>query len=157
MKIRYSFARLLSCMVSVVFISAWAILLFVQQYRALLTASECGSNNGRFTLFYVHTHAYRSQVFGQYPSRYGAIQYHIGCHHQRRETLSGFLPICTGLTSDVLPKAPSCQTAEGSQAGVSTGNALSYSPQFLNKRHRAHTTSVRLTTIKLYCQYPRFK
>ena len=32
-------------------ISAWAILLFVQQYRALLTASECGSDNGRFTLF----------------------------------------------------------------------------------------------------------
>ena len=32
-------------------ISAWAILLFVQQYRAILTASECGSDNGRFTLF----------------------------------------------------------------------------------------------------------
>jgi len=33
------------------FISAWAILLFVQQYRAILTASECGSDSERFTLF----------------------------------------------------------------------------------------------------------
>ena len=34
-----------------IFISAWAILLFVQQYRAILTASECGSDSRRFTLF----------------------------------------------------------------------------------------------------------
>lgn len=34
-------------------ISAWTILLFVQQYRALLTASECESDSRRFTLFCV--------------------------------------------------------------------------------------------------------
>ena len=34
-------------------ISAWAILLFVQQYRALLTASECESDNGTVHAFFV--------------------------------------------------------------------------------------------------------
>ena len=36
-------------------ISAWAMLLFVQQYRALLTASECGSetDGSRFFCMYI--------------------------------------------------------------------------------------------------------
>lgn len=83
-------------------ISAWAILLFVQQYRALLTVSECGSDNGRFTLF-VCNNAILSRILLTDMNIDGCISEDI------HTSGGGEIPPSAGLTSNALPEAQSCK------------------------------------------------
>ena len=119
-----------SCTEFVIFISAWAILLFVQQYRAFLTASECGSDNGRFTLFCVATH---------HPARLWRhvqqdMEHHSATPNVRAEEGSP-MPPSTRLAPGALPETQSAASAKSSHTGVSTRSVSSSNPSPSGLRH----------------------
>lgn len=97
------------------------ILLFVQQYWALLTDSECGSDNGTVHAFLC------PQVFYAYRAESLAFGTHRDMDATKPtsdEKVKGGNAIvsssCAGLTSDVLPNAPCRVQVRSSPIGVST-------------------------------------
>ena len=102
------------------------ILLFVQQYRALLTASECESDNGTVHAFLC------PKVFFAYRAESLAFGTHRDMDATKPtsdEKVKGGNSIvsssCAGLTSDVPPDALRIAQARSSPIGVSTKCVLS--------------------------------
>ena len=102
------------------------ILLFVQQYRALLTASECESDNGTVHAFLC------PKVFFAYRAESLAFGTHRDMDATKPtsdEKVKGGNSIvsssCAGLTSDVPPDALRIVQARSSPIGVSTKCVLS--------------------------------
>ena len=99
---------------AVIFISAWALTLSVQLDLAMQEPWYVGRTTGRF-------HAFLCQIVANLMQDIeNDMNALINAHTLRGRSRSPY----AGLTSNVLPKAQSTISAESSQTGVSTKNAL---------------------------------